>query len=312
MKSNFFIFIFIFIFILILISISFSSCQNPASTKIEYKTLNVDNNGHFKEDAIYYYYDVGYSKDKFLSDGTYIHEEYYYEDTTDDFDGDNKFGEGWVQTSGYKGTYVYDSKTYLLTLNYTQTFGDDPSTTDDTTYVWYDIITDDSDSNFDSSLKVKESFTKIFYENSFYNAFELIDNYFQHKQIIYYAGGSKDILTIIFDFSTSDSIQFSFITQSEDKNSKITSGTKTVETLSISYSLPADTNFENGTMITFYIDSTNTKTYPWDTNINDWAIHPNGSDSGTYSYEYDSFTFYKSTDGNNIIWFSDIELHRNR
>ncbi len=74
--------------------------------------LKVDGNGHFKNEITYRLNDDTY---RFTPEGTVEYYDESYEDAGEDHDGDGQVGEGWVITTGYKGTYTWNKDNFILT-----------------------------------------------------------------------------------------------------------------------------------------------------------------------------------------------------
>jgi hypothetical protein len=284
-------------------------CESPLNSTFEYKTLPVNKDGHFKEDITYKYDDDGsyYITQTYKSDGTFISSNFEYEGTGSDLDGDGNQNEGWVQTSGLKGTYNYDDKNYKITLNYTQIYGDDPSTAADTTYVWYNIITDPSNPNYNPLINKSYYTNSIYFEHDSYTLYTGSDNIFSCETLRTYVDNKSKYYYYTYDFATSGKISYTYIYQQKDANGTVTSGTKEVYTFNISETFPAGVKFENGKTVSFYYDFCNVKVYSWDVVNNNWKTTPNSDNS--YN-EYGLFlTIVKSSDGK-AIYFINEQFYR--
>ena len=302
MKKNYLFFFFLF-FLLFLMT--FTGCENPLNTNIKFTALEFDKNGHFKETITYY---NNNSKTTYSSNGDYEWVTESYEGTGDDSDHDGNSGEGWVITSGFKGTYFYDKENYKLTINYKQIYGNDPSTPGPE-YVWYNIITDTSNPNFNPNIPISERATIIFFESFYKDAYVLSNDIYTYKYTYTKVDGTIEQTIESYDFRTENKIIYTSIQKTINPDNTVDLGAtyKYVYTYTIKQTFPEGAKFENGKSVAFYYDSFNFKEYSWD--ISDFATIP---DSENDNPGYDTLgTFVKSLDGK-VIYYLNRTYYRKK
>lgn len=132
----------------------FASCALTASFTSS-ELLTTDDAGHLKSDIVY---DLGTAKYTFGADGSFLFQYYSYEGTSD-LNNNSITNEGWMMTTGKKGTYVYTPTNFNLVLDYTQKFVASASSN------WIDL-TNNSDT-------IKEDMNYLLLQDKFFSYYQL-------------------------------------------------------------------------------------------------------------------------------------------
>lgn len=285
-----------FVFLILIFLLSFFSCLNTVYSNFKFILLEVKD-GHFEEDVKYTYaFDNYYEEYIYNSNGSAYYNKYSYEGTTDDLDFDGTSNEGWILTFGYRGTYDYNEELFEMTINFSQFFGDDPSTPENN-FVWFDIT------NEDGELVSLMKANTIFFTNNFYSAYllnsekEYIKNELQrHPDNISFEK------TYIYNFLIVNKITYTKIEFEKDANNNITHGQKYVYDYYISNSFPENEFFDNGKTITFYCNKYDYKEFTYSTVTQSWG---NPIVSSTINEYKKIGAFVKSSDGKIIYQINE-------
>ncbi|MCR4422012.1 MAG: hypothetical protein NUV32_06040 [Exilispira sp.] len=307
MKNLKLIMFFEFFIIFLLASGCINTFTNNISFDINYIAASFNSNGYAEVDLTYTYQIEGdYFTESFFSNGEYKYEVHSYENTGEDKDYDSITGEGWVLINGTKGDYKYDLDNFLLTINYSQVFGNDPSTPDGK-YIWYDIITNESDPYFDPDKVIKESYNCILFQHTMTDDVFLYKSEHVYTKVLneYYADDRIMNETITYDFNVINAIEMTKIDYYKDKNDNILSGEKMTVVLDIYKCYPTEAIFYNGDTISFYYQSANYKYYNWSNNA--WVFNHETIEK----YYMCLGTFVTSKD-RSVIFIIDENYYRNK
>jgi hypothetical protein len=244
--------------------------------------------------------------ESYKTDGEYSYEVYSFEDIGEDKDHDSIISEGWVLVNGSKGNYNYDLENLLLTINYSQVFGDDPSTPQ-SNYVWYNIVTNTSDQYFDPDKIIKESYNCIFFQHKMIDDVFLFqsEKVYMKESNLYYADNRIKNETLTYDFSKINAIELTNIYFIKDKDNNILSGEKSLAVFDIYKYYPTEALFENGDTISFYYQSADYTYYDWSNNS--WELN----NEITEKYYMCLGTFVTSKD-KNVVYKIDEYYYRNK
>lgn len=284
--------ILVFSLIILTFLLTFFSCLNQVYLDFKFTLLKVKD-GHFEENVKYTYaYDDYYEEYIFNSNGTSYYNKYSYEGASADLDFDGNLNEGWILTLGYRGTYDYNEELFEMTINFSQFFGDDPSTSENK-LVWFNIT--DEDGELVSSLKGNS----IYFTRNFYNAYLLnSEKEFIKNELQRHPDNISFEKTYIYNFLIVGKITYTKIEFEKDSNNNITHGKKYIYDYYISNSFPKNESFDNGKIITFYCNKYDYKEFTYNTSTESWGDAIVSSTSNEYKK---IGTFAKSSDGKIIF-----------
>ncbi len=205
------------------------------------RLLSSDSEGHLLEDV---YYSNGSQNVSFLTDGSFLMATTDYE-LSNDLDNDGISNEGWVLTSGSRGTYVYDSSHFTFSLSFAQKYRSLGGAN-----LW-DPLTNDGDTILNQG-------NGIFTESMYYiqgNIFLKTDGIaWTNFYITKYYNGNRDVTRETYRIDTSAGSS-SFLTTdlTYSNTGELISGSQDLNTETIVASYPLNTPWKTGNTLTFNV-----------------------------------------------------------